>query len=31
VLVDGDGELDFLDDDDLLLLPGGTVALVILV
>jgi hypothetical protein len=31
VLVDGDGELDFLDDDDLLLLAGGAFALVFLV
>ena len=31
VLVDGDGELDFLDDDDLLLLAGGAVGLVFFV
>ena len=31
MLVDGDGELDFLDDDDLLLLASGAVALVLLV
>ena len=31
VLVDGDGELDFLDGDDLLLFAGGAVALVLLV
>ena len=31
MLVDGDGELDFLNGDDLLLLAGGAVALVLLV
>jgi hypothetical protein len=31
VLVDGDGELDFLDDDDLLLFAGGALALFLLV
>ena len=31
MLVDGDGELDFLDDDDLLLLAGCALALVLLV
>ena len=31
VLVDGDGELDFLDDDDLLLLARGAFALFLLV
>ncbi len=31
VFVDGDGELDFLDDDDLLLFLGGAFALFLLV
>ena len=31
MLIDGDGELDFLDDDDLLLLARRAVALVLLV
>ncbi len=31
MLVDGDGELDFLDDDDLLLLARGSLALIFLV